>query len=256
MIDMCTAFSFGENKNRDKDTGKDKNFQSLFNIESSKRQDLKLALEALKEAAVGRQTSKDTRKLGVRDLRNKLFHDFLTISTQDFDNLVGCSKQLLASTHAVISCLCGEHSSDCVQQALNEIDAIDKRNLTVSKLSDDERDNLNRRNQEMLQELEKMKSRKFDSFAVCLKHDIQEHLIPSLYAVNTCSIQFFNPHIRQSKRQAWGAGNSLQSLLSGSDYSCQIIPRQQAGGQGTAAGVEFADVVDPHKHRAHVLHCV
>jgi hypothetical protein len=224
MIDMCTAFSFGENTNKDKDTGKDKNFQSLFDIESNKRQDLKLALETLKEAAVGRQISKDTKKVGVRDLRNKLFHDFLTISTQDFDNLVACSKQLLTSTRAVISCLRGEHSSDCVQQSLNEIDVIAKRDLTVSKLSDDERDNLNRRNQEMLQELEKMKSRKFDSFAVCLKHDIQDYLIPSLYAANICSIQLFNPHIRQSKRQAWGSGNSLQSLLSGSDSSCQIIP--------------------------------
>jgi len=184
MIDMCTAFSFGENKNKDKDTGKENNFRSLFNIESNKTQDLKSALEALKEAAVGRQTSKETRKVGVRDLRNKLFHDFLTISTQDFEHLVTCSKQLLFSTRTVISCLCGEHSSDYIQHALNEIDVIAKRDLTVSKLSDDERDDLNRRNQQMLQELEKMKSRKFDSFAVCLKQDIQEHLIPSLYAAN------------------------------------------------------------------------
>lgn len=187
MIDLCDAFSLGKGKNKECLV-----FRSLFNIKSEKLQDLHTALATLRKAAVGHQTSNESKELGVRDLRNKMFHDFLTLSTRDFENLVECSKQVLSSIHTAISCLCGEHRSDYVQQAFAEIDDIVIRDLTVAKLSDDERDELNRRNQQMLEEHENLMreeakvmkqklGRKFDSFAVCLKNDLLEHLIPSVY---------------------------------------------------------------------------
>jgi hypothetical protein len=190
MIDLCTVFSLSRSKECIV-------FRSLFNIDSNKVRDLQLALEAMRKAAVGHQKQKsgdlkeeDLKEEGVRHLRNKLFHDFLTISPDDFHNLVACSKQLLDSVRTVISCLCEKLSSECVQQALDEIDAIVKRDLTVAKLSDDEYDDLHRRNQQMLEELEKLKSRKFDSVAVCLKHDIQEFLNPSVYAAHVHRLCF------------------------------------------------------------------
>jgi hypothetical protein len=233
MIDMCTAFS---SPNEDCSL-----FGTLFNIESNKVHNVKSALEALRTAAVG-----------VRNLRNKLFHDFLTLGSQYFDNLIACSKQVLQSIRILISCLCGEHRSDYVQQALNEIDVIVKRD---SNLSDDERDDLNRIIQQMLEELDQRKSRKFDSFAVCLKNDIREYLTVGVFVSYIFGANF-NWHIRKSNRNTRGSGNSLQSLLLGSDSSRQTFPRQQGGGQGTAAGVEFADVVDARKYCSHVLHCL
>jgi RIO-like serine/threonine protein kinase len=179
MIDMCTAFS----------PGKDKNcfvFRSLFRVEPDKQEALNMALESLKRAAVGRQLSNQSKEAGIRDVRNTMFHDFLTLDMQDFHSLVACSTQLLEAVRVCVSCIRGEYRSDFVDEALVEIASMLKRDLRVAKLSEDERELLNRQNKQMLEELELMQQekqalkeklgRKFDALAVCLKTDIQNDI--------------------------------------------------------------------------------
>jgi RIO-like serine/threonine protein kinase len=180
MIDMCTVFSVG----KDKDCSV---FRSLFSLEPDKQEVLKLALESLRTAAVGRQISNQSKEAGVRDLRNTMFHDFLTLDTRSFQALVTCATQLLESVRVVVSCIRGEHRSDFIDEALAEIAGMLKRDLIVAKLSEDEREVLHRQNKQMLEELELMQlekramkeklGRKFDSLAVCLKTDIQDDIL-------------------------------------------------------------------------------
>ncbi len=180
MIDMCTAFSVG----KDKDCSV---FRSLFSVEPDKQQALTLALESLRTAAAGRQISNQSKEAGVRDLRNTMFHDFLTLDTQSFQALVACATQLLDSVRVVVSCIRGEHRSDFIDEALAEIAGLSKRDLIVTMLSEDEREVLHQQNKQMLEELELMQlekqalkeklGRKFDSLAVCLKTDIQDDML-------------------------------------------------------------------------------
>ena len=209
MIGMCKAFSPGQDNNCSV-------FLSLFDIKPDRHQAFKSALAALRQAAVGRDVSNETKEVGVKDLRNRMFHDFLTLSTPDFEALVACSKQLLSSICMIISCIAGDHQSDYAEQALAEIDSdagIVRRDLIVAKLCDEDQEVMNRTNKQMLEELERMQDEMitmkmklgshFKSFAVCLKDDIEEHLIASMCGSRhcTCSTLLVYNYIRQSNRQ-------------------------------------------------------
>ncbi len=230
MIDMCTAFHIGKDKECSV-------FRSLFNVEPEKQEALKLALESLRKAAVGHQISNQSKEAGVRDLRNIMFHDFLTLDTQDFQALVSCATQLLEAVRVVVSCIGGEHRSEFVGEALAEIADILIRDLNVARLSEDEREVLNRQNRQMLKELELMQQekqalkvklgRRFDSLAVCLKSDIQDDLDSSdnpigrsglhgtvyrvRYRGQTLAVKLFHGKKEQSKAMQQEL-NSLTSL--------------------------------------------
>ena len=193
MIDMCTAFSPG----KEKDCAV---FRSLFNVKSEKMEHLKAALDAVRKAAVGRQTSRELKELGVKDIRNKLFHDFLTLAAQDFSTLVACAKNLLIGIREVVDCISGDYCADYAEEALAEIEGdtgIVNRDLQVAMLSERELEVLIRQRQQMLEELERMQEerkvlkeklgRKFDSFAVCLMQDLREQLIASSSPDNSTS---------------------------------------------------------------------
>jgi hypothetical protein len=185
MIDMCTVFSLNRDIRRSV-------LCSLFNISPENMGAFNTALDAVKKAAVGFQTSKSSKELGLRDLRNRLFHDFLTIDALDFDALVACAVQLLEGCRYCVGCINDYHLADYPEHALAEIqgeNGIVNRDMQIAALSNRDHEVLVSQRLQMLEELERfheekkvMKEkfgRKFDCFAVCLKKDISEQLIPS-----------------------------------------------------------------------------
>ena len=206
MMDMCAVFSSGKENNCSE-------FCSLFDVKHDKHAGLKAALDSVRKAAVG-----------ARDSRNKLAHNLLTLGAQDFDALTSCARQLLPSVCSVLTSISGEHSTDYVKQALADIEDILKRDINSATLSDHERLVLVQQNRQLLEEremraqlleerdrlqeeknvLKQKLGRKFDSFAPCLKTDIQDQLTSSTLAlaiVRQECIQF-NSHTHQATKYA------------------------------------------------------
>lgn len=259
MIDMCKAFSIDDECSV---------FCSLFQVNTENRELLKLALQNLRTAAVGRTKSNQLKESGVKDLRNMMFHDFLTLDSRDFEVLVACAKQLLEAIRVVLSIVGDDRRSDYAVQALAEIEDLVHRDVTVEKLSDSERQVFERRNEQMLEEFERIQEehklfkaklgRKFDSFAVCLKSDIQNDLKEGIHAAYRCinAAHSFHTYIRQSNRQNWRSRDCLPCSLSGPDARRQIVQRKQTRRCGKEAGAKFAHVIDTYEHCSHVLHCI
>jgi hypothetical protein len=159
------------------------------------------ALTDLRLAAVGSSLSNGSQQLGVRDIRNKMFHDFLTLDRQEFDLLVISARMLLQSMRDIDICIGLNNEAFYEKQALAKIDSIVNRDMKMLNVDFFEREILERQRQDMLEELEKkheqdmhgilheneqLKSllklpragRKFDSFAICLVEDLQSDLTP------------------------------------------------------------------------------
>jgi hypothetical protein len=151
MIDMCTAFAPDAVV-----------FQTLFEVLPGTETVQKLmdALRSLKRAAVGEQISKDKKICGVRDVRNKLFHEFLMVDPTDFEILATSSRRILGSIHNIVSCLNGSHSSVYADAAASAIDDIISKDLRVVSLNDAERTALQLQQGQMLEQLHKVEEEK------------------------------------------------------------------------------------------------
>ncbi len=175
MIDMCKAFS----------PGKDRScalFLSLFDVPQEKLNVLRAALDSLKSAAIA-----------IRDSRNKLAHNLLTISKQDFDSLVACARQLLPSIHSAMACIVENHRTENAGEALAKVERIVKRDIQIATLSDHESSQIAQQRQQLEEERDRLlqensslkmkQSRKFDSLTVRLLGEIEEQLRdPSMFA--------------------------------------------------------------------------
>lgn len=184
MIDMCTAFSCGKDKSC-------RVFCSLFDVDSGSLDNLQKALDSLQQAAKG-----------TRDSRNKVAHNLLTSSQEDFDKLVVQVRNLFESIRKVASCVAGSLLSDHVQSVLDEIDSIIKRDIQIGTIDADELQKVVQYHRQLLQLLEEHKQlveehgrlqektqvlaekhgRKFDCFNQCLRSHIQDQLIESMPA--------------------------------------------------------------------------
>jgi hypothetical protein len=187
MIDCCTAFVDDKDK-------KCSLFCSLFGVES--HQTLVKSLVNLKKAAVGFQISNGSKEPGVKDIRNKMFHDFLTLRESDFKVFLASAQKFLQSLLDIDSCIAGGRQAFYEDQLL-EIDSVAKRNLKSSGFNDLERSTVTRKKQDMLDEKatehqnkilkshqEKQELRLLlklglavDSSAIFLREDIQEQLV-------------------------------------------------------------------------------
>jgi hypothetical protein len=179
---------------------------SLISVDSENHEALKSALDKVKKVLVGQQVP-EMKMPGVISFRNKLCHNLLTLETQQFDALVACARSMLqgvCNVHAFIyedvekgaGAGAGEVDSDHAEESLAEIERILKRDSNfqglVSTLSEHERDTVIQLREQLLEEREKREQmleqherlkvklgRKFDSFAPCLKKDIQDQLAKS-----------------------------------------------------------------------------
>jgi hypothetical protein len=208
MIDLCKAF----------DSEKDKScslFLSLFSDVSIKLHHLRSALDSLKSATGA-----------IRDSRNNLAHNLLTISAQNFDKLVAAARELLPSVHLAMSCISEGHRPELAAAALAEVERIVSRDVQIATLSDRECQQIAQLRQQLEEEEEerdrlkqeisslKMKlSRKFDSLRVRLVGEIKEQLIPSNFAC-ICSAFFFHSRIWFT----FEPGNKINSGAQGSVY--------------------------------------
>ena len=184
MIDMCTAFSCGKDKSC-------RVFCSLFNVDSGSLDNLQKALDSLQQAAKGTRIS-----------RNKVAHNLLTSSQDDFDELVVQVRNLFESIRKAASCVAGCLLSDHVQSVLDEIDSIIKRDIRIGTIDADEHQKVVQYHRQLLQLLEEHEQlveehgrlqektqvlaekhgRKFDCFNQCLRSHIQDQLIESMPA--------------------------------------------------------------------------
>jgi hypothetical protein len=145
MIDMCTVF------NPDAAV-----FRTLFVVRPESVLKLTSALQNLKRGVLGTH-SKDSKDFGVRDIRNKLFHEFLTLESKDFESLEKSSRLVLTSVRDIISSINGSHCLDYVEHALSTIDGLIARDIRVSSLSSTEQAVLTQQKQHMLKELDEVK---------------------------------------------------------------------------------------------------
>jgi hypothetical protein len=177
MITMCTVFSSG----KDKDCSV---FRSMFIVDNAKEKQgiLQIGLDTLQQNAIG-----------VRDSRNKMAHNMLTLHSGDFDHLVESARKLLQGVCSVLSCISQENSIDhYVKRALAEIDIITECDLQLGALNGLEHQIVNQQHQGLFEErewmleneklrdektaLKRKLGRKFDSFAPCLMKDIRNHI--------------------------------------------------------------------------------
>jgi hypothetical protein len=220
MISMCIAFS---SCSQDKTIGVDtdgnlKNsfemdFCSLFSeLEPHHVISVGKALADLRHAAVGHFSS-GKKVFGVRDIRNKMFHDFLTLNSEEFEALLTASRKLLEALRDIDSCMKWGNQTVYEEQAIRKIfgpDGIVKRNMETPDLFDYEI--LKRQRQDMLDELEKKHEqrmneminerqqlqvcltlgRKIDSFAICLRKDLEANLVLSKIPVAPIVYSFFS----------------------------------------------------------------
>jgi hypothetical protein len=200
MIDCCAAFVDDKDK-------KCSLFCSLFEVES--HQTLVTSLVNLKKAAVGFQISNGSKEPGVKDIRNKMFHDFLTLRESDFKGFLVSAQKFLQSLLDIDSCIAGGRQAFYEDQLL-EIDSVAKRNLKSSGFNDLERSTVTRKKQDMLDEKateyqnkilknhqEKQELRLLlklsvavDSSAIFLREDIQDQLVEGAYLSCTFCNQF------------------------------------------------------------------
>jgi hypothetical protein len=152
MIEMCTVFS----------TRCDI-FRSLFHVEDHARENLISGLASLNQAIVGSLNSKGLQQRGIRNIRNQLAHDFLTLDRDSFVVLQVCAKQFLENMRVLYSCI-GQENLD-LEQALPEINRVVDRDMKISSFDDNDFSILI------------SYIRKFDFFATCLRQDICHDLI-------------------------------------------------------------------------------
>ena len=128
---------------------------------------------------------------GVVDFRNKLCHNLLTLDTRSFDALVSRARNVFLGIQTIQPLIAQEQQAEHSGEILADIDRIVQRDMRVAALTEHEIKILVQQREEMLEERDRLKvrlSRKFDSFAPCLKKDIQDQLVPGvlLFLLHAC----------------------------------------------------------------------
>jgi hypothetical protein len=159
--------------------------KTLLSVDTENHAALKSTLEEWKMNLVSH-----SREPGVIDFRNMLAHNLLSLEARHFDALVACARTMLAGVCIAHRFVCpNAEYSDCAERSLAEIDRIIERDLSLqgldSTLTDHERDGeqmLEERTR-LLEECDRLEGdrlvRRFDSFAPCLKKDIEDQLVES-----------------------------------------------------------------------------
>lgn len=154
----------------------------LMSVEPEDHEALKLELDNLKQG-FGQQGA-DWKDPGVIDFRHKLCHNLLTLDQRHFDALVSCARNIFPSLSNVCSFIGESQESQHAKQSLAEIESIVKRDIQIDPLTQQEREVLICEREKLLEERDHLKEklgRKFDSFAPCLKKDIQAQLTPGAF---------------------------------------------------------------------------
>jgi hypothetical protein len=191
MIYCCNAFNASV---MDKDK-RGSVFCSLFDVDSSRNLKLTESLGGLKKMAVK-----------IKDIRNKMAHNFLTLRADDFLSFRDSARTLLESLWEIDSCISGNNRL-LYDEQLSNIESIAKRGLKIEDREIVMREKLNLLD-EKARELEHMLmneirqekqdhrllenlNKAFDSLSILLYYDIKEHLtkglctfIHSAYPVN------------------------------------------------------------------------
>jgi hypothetical protein len=150
---------------------------ALFSTDPEDHAALKSALDYIKQGLHGA----DFKYPGVIDFRNKLCHNLLTLDARSFDALVSCARNVFLGIQMIHPFVAQEHQPEYAGGILADIDRIVQRDMRVAALTDQEIKILVQQREQMLEERDRLKvrlSRKFDSFAPCLKRDIQDQLVP------------------------------------------------------------------------------
>jgi hypothetical protein len=164
----------------------------LMSIDPENHKALKLELDNLKQG-LGQQGA-DWKDPGVIDLRHMLSQTLLSLDQRHFNALVSCTRNIFISLSSLCSFIGEAQESQHARQSLAEIESIVKRDIQIEPLTQQEREVLIREREELLEVRDHLKEklgRKFDSFAPCLKKDIQAQLIPGAlnlsYAFTHCA---------------------------------------------------------------------
>jgi serine/threonine protein kinase len=165
-----------------------KYLRTIFSVDHENHAAVKSALEDLKKVLVGQQ---DLREPGVIDFRNKLAHDLLTLEARHFNALLACARTMFAGVCSVIPFV-SQNARDvqedlsCAEESLADIEQIIERDSNFQGLKSSltvQEQGVVAREYELMREaheqLKKKLDRKFDSFIVCLKKDIQDQLVDS-----------------------------------------------------------------------------
>jgi hypothetical protein len=160
----------------------------LFDVDSGNLDRLQKALDSLQQAAKGTRCS-----------RNKVAHNLLTSSQEDFDELVLQVRKLFESIRKVATCVTESLLPNHIQSVLDEIESIIKRDIRIGTIDADEHQKVVQYHHQLLQLLDEHQQlveehdrlqektqfliekygRKFDCFSQCLRSHIQDQLIES-----------------------------------------------------------------------------
>jgi hypothetical protein len=177
---LKSAFNCAKRSAVDADVSKD--LAVLFSVDPENHEALKLALDDIKQGLLIRRDA-DPKYPGVIDFRNNLCHNLLTLDVRHFDALVSCARIIFSGICSICELIGEDPISKHAEQSLGEIESIAKRDIQVAPLTPQERESLILPYKQMLEErdqvimkLQKERGRKFDSFAPCLRMDIQDQL--------------------------------------------------------------------------------
>jgi hypothetical protein len=182
MIDFCTVFSSGKAKDCSE-------FRSLFSVNDDRKvvHTLQVRLDSVKSAAAR-----------IRDARNTLAHNILALKEDYLQHIFDKARQLFSDISGISSFISGENLSVYAEQALIEIEAIEKRSVCLATLTDVEYQNLIQEHErlredydQIIEERDRLQgqrsvlksklARKFDSFLAYLKRDIEDQFTESTY---------------------------------------------------------------------------
>jgi hypothetical protein len=166
--------------------------KALLSADAGNHEALNRALEDVRLGLVGQQGG-ELKHPGLIDFRNKLCHNLLTLERRHFDALIACARAFFPGIRSICALIGKEQELKHAEQSLAEIERIVLRDVQVATLTEQERETLNMQHALMLEEHDRLKlqqqlmlyehdqlkqklGRKFDSFAPCLKKDIQDQL--------------------------------------------------------------------------------
>ncbi len=195
--------------------------KALLSADAEKHEALKCALEDVRLGLVGQQGA-ELKHPGLIDFRNMLCHNLLTFEPRHFDALTVCARAIFSGICNICASIGREQELKHAEQNLAEIERIVVRDVQYATLTEQERENLNRQHALMLEERDRLKQklgRKFDSFAPCLRKDIQDQLITGHACLFGCAprltVTLNNVARRQSNRQKRGARLGVPSEILG-----------------------------------------